>query len=128
MTLQRLTLTLDGITAGDYMQWVRDPKPPALGLGLRSIEVRGEPLGDTVEAVLSWDVSPPPAIEAGPVAGLPLTPEVAAISSTTTKETNSWKPMTASLRYAPATATRCGSSATPTSAKRRARTPAAHSR
>jgi hypothetical protein len=81
MTLQRLTLTLDGITAGDYMQWVRDPEPPALGLGLRSIEVSGDPLGDAVEAVLWWSVSPPPAIEAGPVAGLPVTPEVIAVKS-----------------------------------------------
>lgn len=81
MAQQYLTLTLDGITAGDYLQWVRDPDPPALGLGLSSIEVRGEPLGDTVEAALSWDVPAPPAAAAGPAAGLPLTPEVVAIGS-----------------------------------------------
>lgn len=92
MALQCLTLTLDGITAGDYLQWVRDPEPPLLGLGLSSIEVRGEPLGDTVEAALSWDVPPPPAVDAGPAAGLPLTPEVIAISSTMTRETNSFPP------------------------------------
>ncbi len=79
MTLQCLTLTLDGITAGDYLQWVRDPEPPALGLGLSSIEVRGEPLGDTVLAALWWDVPPPAAVDAGPAAGFPLTPEVVAI-------------------------------------------------
>lgn len=30
MRLQHLTLTLDGITAGDYLQWVRDPEPRAV--------------------------------------------------------------------------------------------------
>jgi hypothetical protein len=83
MPLQRLTLTLEGITAGDYLAWVRDPEPPALGLGLCSITVRGEPLGDTVEALLSWSASPPDGMAAGPVAGLPLTPEVIAVRSQT---------------------------------------------
>ena len=30
-SLQLLTLVLDGITAGDYLCWVRDPEPAALG-------------------------------------------------------------------------------------------------
>ena len=30
MALQTLTLKLDGITAGDYLTWCRDPEPPAL--------------------------------------------------------------------------------------------------
>jgi hypothetical protein len=34
MPLQILTLKLDGITAGDYLTWCRDPDPPALGLAL----------------------------------------------------------------------------------------------
>jgi hypothetical protein len=32
MTLQILTLKLDGITAGDYLTWCWDPQPPALDL------------------------------------------------------------------------------------------------
>lgn len=79
--LQRLTLTLDGIAAGDYLTWVRDPEPPALDLGLGSVSVRADPLGDTIEAVLSWDVLPPDPLEAAPAAGLPLTREVIAVES-----------------------------------------------
>jgi hypothetical protein len=82
MAIQRLTFTLDGITAGDYLQWVRDPEPPALGHALRSIEVRADPLGQTVEAVLAWDGSPPSAVEAAPLAGLPLTADVTAVATT----------------------------------------------
>jgi hypothetical protein len=78
MGLQHLTLTLDGITAGDYLTWGRDPEPPALGLSLRSITVRADPLGDTVEAALAWPGSPPAPLAAAPIAGLPLTPEVIA--------------------------------------------------
>jgi hypothetical protein len=81
MILQRLTLTLDGITAGDYMTWVRDPEPPALGRDLDSIAVRGDPLGDTVDALLSWNVAPPDATTAAANAGLPLTPEVMAVKA-----------------------------------------------
>jgi hypothetical protein len=81
MPLQVLTLTLDGITAGDYMTWVYDPEPPSLGRDLRSITLRGDPLGDTVEAVLVWEGSPPPPTAAAPIAGLPLTPEVIAVGA-----------------------------------------------
>ena len=31
MPLQILALKLDGITAGDYLAWCRDPDPHALG-------------------------------------------------------------------------------------------------
>jgi hypothetical protein len=55
-------------------------------LGLQSIEVSGDPLGDTIEAVLSWNVPPPRAIEAAPVAGLPLTPETIVVNSTPTSK------------------------------------------
>ena len=79
MPLQVLTLTLDGITAGDYMAWLRDPEPPALGRDLRAVTVRGEPLGDTVEAVLTWNGAPPAPSTAAPMAGLALTPEVIAL-------------------------------------------------
>jgi hypothetical protein len=83
MLLQQLTLTLDGITAGDYLTWARDPEPPALGRELYSIAVRGDPLGDTVEALLSWNVAPPDAMAAAATAGLPPTPEVVAAKAYT---------------------------------------------
>jgi hypothetical protein len=81
MPLQVLTLTLDGITAGDYMVWLYDPEPPALGRDLRAVTVRGEPLGETVEAVLSWQGAPPAPSTAAPMAGLALTPEVIAVQA-----------------------------------------------
>ena len=77
--LQRLTLVLEGITAGDYLAWARDPEPPALGREIHSIELRAEPLGDTVEAWLSWTIDPPAPHEAARAAGLALTPEVVAV-------------------------------------------------
>jgi hypothetical protein len=55
MSLQTLTLTLDGITAGDYLTWCRDPDPPALDLALRSISTDVDPLGDTITAILDWN-------------------------------------------------------------------------
>lgn len=76
MPRQTLILTLEGITAGDYVTWVCDPEPPALGRDLRSITLRGNRLGDTVEAVLDWKGSPPAPRAAALMAGLPLTPEV----------------------------------------------------
>ena len=84
--VQLLTLKLDGITAGDYLAWARDPEPPELGLALCSVAVRGDPLGDTVEALLSWSVPPPDTASAGPAAGLPLTPEVVSVTSQTDEE------------------------------------------
>jgi hypothetical protein len=81
MTIQVLSLTLDGITAGDYMTWVYDSEPPALGRDLRSVTLRGDPLGDTIEAVLVWQGSPPAPTAAAPIAGLALTPEVVAVRS-----------------------------------------------
>ena len=81
MRVQTLIMTLDGITAGDYLAWVRDPEPPALGLSLRSVTVRADPLSDTIEAVLAWNACPPAPHIAGPVAGLPLTAEVVAVES-----------------------------------------------
>ncbi len=55
MSLQNLTLRLDGITAGDYLTWARDPEPPALDAGLDWTTVQADPLGETIEAVLCWD-------------------------------------------------------------------------
>jgi hypothetical protein len=79
--VQRLTLTLDGITAGDYLAWARDPEPPGLGRELTAIDLRADPLGDTVEAWLSWTSVPPAAHDAARVAGLPLTPEVVCVDA-----------------------------------------------
>jgi hypothetical protein len=79
--VQRLTLTLDGITAGDYLAWARDPEPPSLGRELAAIDVRADPLAGTVEAWLSWMVDPPAPREAARVAGLPLTPEVVRVEA-----------------------------------------------
>ena len=72
MALQTLTLKLDGITAGDYLTWCRDPEPPALDFALRSISIQAEPLGDTITAILEWSHAPPPVALAASAAGLPL--------------------------------------------------------
>ena len=79
--VQRLTLTLDGITAGDYLAWARDPEPPGLGRELTAIDVRADPLGDTVEAWLSWTIDPPAPHAAARAAGLALTPEVVCVDA-----------------------------------------------
>ena len=74
MPRQILTLKLDGITAGDYLTWCRDPDPPALGFALRSVHADGDPLGDTITATLDWNQAPPPPPAAAAAAGLPLLP------------------------------------------------------
>jgi hypothetical protein len=76
MSLQTLTLKLDGITAGDYLTWCRDPDPPALDHALRSIRVNADPLGDTVTAILDWNQPAPAPAAAATAAGLPLSPGV----------------------------------------------------
>jgi hypothetical protein len=72
MSLQILTLELDGITAGDYLSWCRDPDPPALGFALRTICVDADPLGDTITAILDWNQPAPAPAAAARAAGLPL--------------------------------------------------------
>jgi len=81
MAYQVLILTLDGITAGDYLTWVRDPEPPALGHDLCEVRVQSDALGDTIEAVLAWRGTVPSPPVAARVAGLPLTPEVIGLES-----------------------------------------------
>jgi hypothetical protein len=76
MSLQLLTLKLDGITAGDYLTWCRDPDPPALDYGLCSIRVHADPLGDTITAILDSDQPAPAPAAAATAAGLPLSPGV----------------------------------------------------
>lgn len=79
MTMQTLTLTLDGITAGDYLAWVSDPEPLAGGITLRSLRVTADPLGDTVRAELWWNGAAPSARLAAEAAGLPATADVIGI-------------------------------------------------
>ena len=81
MSLQTLILRLDGLTAGDYLTWCRDPDPPAFDHGLRSISIDADPLGDTITALLEWDRPAPPPRPAATLAGLPLTADVRAIGS-----------------------------------------------
>src|SRR5512142_335371 len=71
MPPQILNLKLDGITAGDYLTWCRDPEPPALGFALRSVAVHADPLGDTITAILVWNGPAPPPSAAATAAGLP---------------------------------------------------------
>lgn len=63
---------LEGITADDYLPWVRDPEPLALGMSLRSVAVSAAPIGDRIEVELCWDDTPPPIRSAA----FPPTPEV----------------------------------------------------
>jgi hypothetical protein len=78
-TVQRLTFHLDGITAGDYLAYVRDPEPPGLDTVLRSISADADPLGDTIDFVLAWKDAPPVPAVAAVLAGLPVTPEVVVV-------------------------------------------------
>ena len=75
-SLQRLTLILDGITAADYLCWVREPEPAALGRELRQLNVPAEPLGDRIELELLWASEPPTPHAAATAAGFPLTQDV----------------------------------------------------
>lgn len=79
---ETLTLELEGITAGDYLTWVRDPEPQALGVGLRSIEIEAEPMGSTILATLEWATDPPAPAQAASAAGLPVIADVRAVFAT----------------------------------------------
>jgi hypothetical protein len=81
MPRQILTIELDGLLAGDYLAHLSDPEPAALGHGLRSVAVRAEPLGSTVEAVLAWDGPSPAPRVAARAAGLPLVAEVVSVTA-----------------------------------------------
>ena len=72
MPREILTLKLDGITAGDYLTWCRDPEPAALDFALRSVSVDADPLGDTITAILDWNGPAPRPSAAATAAGLPL--------------------------------------------------------
>jgi hypothetical protein len=73
---QRLTLVLAGITASDYLTWVHDPEPPALGRDLRSTRVHAEALDNRVHVRLTWNSNPPSARAAATAAGFTLIPEI----------------------------------------------------
>ena len=74
MPRQILTIELDGVTAGDYIAHASDPEPPALGDGLRSMTLRAEPRGHTVEAILTWDDCVPAPRVAAQAAACPSSP------------------------------------------------------
>ncbi|HUA45634.1 MAG TPA: hypothetical protein VMA77_10425 [Solirubrobacteraceae bacterium] len=84
MHVQSILIRLDGITAGDYLTWVRDPEPPALDHGLRSVAISAGPLGELINIKLVWAGQPPTNPSAGAVAaGFALTPEVVSVHSVT---------------------------------------------
>ena len=77
MPVQLLTLSLDGITAADYLAHARDPEPGALDGPLAAVVVRtDQPLADVVEAACSWHGEPPGPYVAARLAGLPVTADV----------------------------------------------------
>jgi hypothetical protein len=76
---QELAIFLDGITAGDYLTWVRDPEPHALGRDLIAIAAEADPLADRIEVQLIWDHTPPDLWTAASAAGFAMTPEVVAV-------------------------------------------------
>ena len=81
MPRQLLTIELDGLTAGDYLCHFSDPDPAALGHGLRSVDVRAEPLGTTVEVLLEWEGAAPDPCHAAQAAGLPQVVEAISLTS-----------------------------------------------
>jgi hypothetical protein len=82
--VQSLRIRLGGITAGDYLTWVRDAEPPALDRGLRSVATRAELLGELVNVELVWTGQPPTTPSAAAAAaGFAVTPEVVAVHSAT---------------------------------------------
>ncbi|HET7378891.1 MAG TPA: hypothetical protein VFJ24_02500 [Gaiellales bacterium] len=52
--VQELTILLDGITAGDYLTWVRDPEPRALGRDLVAIATAADPVAARIDVHLIW--------------------------------------------------------------------------
>jgi len=86
-SVQWLTLTLEGITAADYLSWVRDPGPLTLGPDLRRVDARAEPLGDRIDIELIWDREPPAPRTAVLAAGFALIPEVVQVVEVATRRT-----------------------------------------
>jgi hypothetical protein len=80
---QHLTILLDGITAGDYVTWLRDPEPHALGRELASLSMQAGPLDDHIDVLLVWNNDPPSPRAAATAAGFALTPEVIEVRTST---------------------------------------------
>ncbi len=74
-----LTMLLDGITAGDYLTWVRDPEPAALGRVLRAVAAEPDPTGNRIDLELVWEDEALSPRAAAAIAGFPLTAEVTAV-------------------------------------------------
>lgn len=87
VSLQTLTLMLDGVTADDYLAWVRDPEPAALDSDLVSITTRAQPVSDRIEVELVWKRDAPNPREAALAAGFPLTPHVTRLRAVTAPHT-----------------------------------------
>ena len=84
--LQSLLMRLNGITASDYLAWVRvrDPEPSALDQWLRSVAISAEPLGELITIELTWACQlPMPPSAAAVAAGFARTPEVVEVIGTT---------------------------------------------
>jgi hypothetical protein len=77
-TRYKLTLVLAGITAADYLQWIRDPDPPARP-ELKLISAQAAPLGNRIELELLARRDPPPHRATATAVGFPITPEVIGI-------------------------------------------------
>jgi hypothetical protein len=82
MAHQILRLHLDGVLAADYLAYVRDPDPAALGGALRSVTIREQPpFSSVVEALLTWRGAAPDPHAAATLAGLPVTADVIAVDA-----------------------------------------------
>jgi hypothetical protein len=73
--LYGLTLILTGITADDYLQWIRDPDPPHDDR-LRLISARVSSPGDRVQLELIANREPPTPEAAALALGFPIGPEI----------------------------------------------------
>jgi hypothetical protein len=72
----QIELLLRGITAEDYLTWIRDPDPPSLDQELVSIAAGAQPFGDRIHVELCRRGPAPDPRTAATRAGFPLTPEV----------------------------------------------------
>jgi hypothetical protein len=85
-----LTLSLDGITPHDYIQWIRDPEPPNRDdLMLTAVTVTPP---DQIRIALRSEGDPPPATVAASAVGFPITPEVIGVSRRLITRNNGWMP------------------------------------
>src|SRR5215475_1360228 len=77
----RVTLVLAGITAEDYLQWIRDPDPPAR-TDVQLISARAVRPGERIELELRAHGRLPALQAAAHAVGFPITPEVIGIHIT----------------------------------------------